>query len=89
MLIAIMGDTFDMVMEQRAESALKERIGLLADFKVLVDWFGIDLRTPAILVMKPAETDIIEDDSNWDGKMVAIKRTMKNSQQEVRDIMST
>ena len=87
MLIAIMGDTFDMVMEQRAESGMKERIGLLADFKVLIEFFGIDLRTPAILVMKPVESDSVEDDSNWDGKMAAIKRSMKKSHQEVKDII--
>ena len=66
---------------------MKERIGLLADFKVLIDLFGIDLRTPALLVMKPADSDSDVDDSNWDGKMAAIKRSMKKSHQEVKDII--
>ena len=42
MLIAIMGDTFDMVMEQKAEFSMKERIEILSDFKILIDWFKID-----------------------------------------------
>ena len=36
MLIAIMGDTFDKVKEVEKQSALKETIGLMADYAVAV-----------------------------------------------------
>ena len=36
MLIAIMGDTFDKAMEVKAQSALKEKIDILADYVAIV-----------------------------------------------------
>ena len=39
MLIAVMSDTFDNVREMQKESALKETIGLMADYAVAVPRF--------------------------------------------------
>ena len=39
MLIAVMADTFERVKESQKESALKETIGLMADYAVAVPRF--------------------------------------------------
>ena len=39
MLIAVMGDTFDAVVEKREQYAMKEKIRILNDFVSLVEWF--------------------------------------------------
>ena len=36
MLVAIMGDTFSKVMERQKEYALKEKIGIIADYAVII-----------------------------------------------------
>ena len=36
MLIAIMGDTFSRVTESKAQSGLREKIGILSDFVIIV-----------------------------------------------------
>ena len=42
MLIAIMGDTFSHVMDNKEESSMKERVSILADFRLLLRSLGID-----------------------------------------------
>ena len=42
MLIAIMADTFSHVMDNKEESSMKERVSILADFRLLLRSLGID-----------------------------------------------
>ena len=53
MLIAIMGDTFDKVMETRLESELKEKIDILADFRIILKILKIDFKSQYILIISP------------------------------------
>ena len=43
MLIAIMGNTFDDVMEKKHQSAIEERIILLNDFRLFLDTFDLEM----------------------------------------------
>lgn len=38
MLIAIMGNTFQQVMENKQRSAMKERIKIISDFRLVLGW---------------------------------------------------
>ena len=42
MLIAIMGNTFSQVMDTKEESSMKERISILADFRLLMRSLRLD-----------------------------------------------
>ena len=42
-LIAIMGNTFEEVMEKKHQSAIEERIILLNDFRVFLDKFDLKM----------------------------------------------
>ena len=53
MLIAIMSNTFDNVMEKKQQSALKERIGILNDFRLVVRALKLDSQFQYIVVIQP------------------------------------
>ena len=55
MLIAIMGDTFDKVMETRIESAMKEKIDILADFRLVLKFLNIDFKSQYVMIITPVE----------------------------------
>ena len=85
MLIAIMGDTFGQVMETKVESAMKERIALLDDYKMMIKWLKIDITTPAILIMKPNGSSGNDDD--LEGKVEQIKMKIKRSQSDIKEMI--
>ena len=64
MLIAIMGDTFDRVMETKLESALKEKIDILADFRIILKLLKIDFKSQYVLIITPAE-ELQEESEQW------------------------
>ena len=55
MLIAIMGDTFDKVMDAKLESSLNEKVSMLADFRRILKIFKIDLKAEYLVVVNPPE----------------------------------
>ena len=66
MLIAVMSDTFDNVREMQKESALKETIGLMADYAVAVPRFTEEERQSRfIYTVKPLLGD--NELPDWEG----------------------
>ena len=51
MLIAIMGNTFSQVMDTKAESSMKERISILADFRLLMRSLKLDSEFQYLFVL--------------------------------------
>ena len=72
MLIAIMGDTFDRVSEVKAQSALAEKIKILADYITIVRRADID-GDMFLFSIKPAQLGQDEENS-WEGTI----RTLRN-----------
>ena len=52
MLIAIMGDTFSHVMDNKEESSMKERISLLTDFRLLLRSLRLDSEFQYLFVLE-------------------------------------
>ena len=55
MLIAIMGNTFDKVMEKRLPSSIEERIILLNDFRLFLDKLDLNIGAQYLFVIKPSK----------------------------------
>ena len=55
MLIAIMGDTFDRVMDTKLESGLNEKVSMLSDFVPVIRMFNIRLNGQYLLVVRPSD----------------------------------
>lgn len=75
MLIAIMGNTFDKVMDKRSLSSLRERIAMMQDYRKVVTFLGLDKSYKFMIILKPMSLSDIGEDS-WDGKVTAIKQVV-------------
>lgn len=87
MLIAIMGDTFDSVYENKAQAALKEKISILKDFVAIV---GIEKRdTVSKFIFAATPTNMGADEGgSWDGKIGAIKKGMEDSLKDQKSMFN-
>ena len=61
MLIAIMGDIFSDVVQRKKQYSLTERIMLLNDFRVFLDFFKLGLDAQFIFLVIPSQDNTIED----------------------------
>jgi hypothetical protein len=61
MLIAIMGDIFSDVVQRKKQFSLTERIMLLNDFRVFLDFFKLGLDAQFIFLVIPSQDNTIED----------------------------
>ena len=79
MLIAIMGDTFDRVMETKVESGLNEKISMLSEFSYVLKLFKIDLKAQYLFIVTPPE-DIQDVSDAWTGTLSSIKKEINVTQ---------
>ena len=61
MLIAIMGNTFDKVMDNRQVAALKERLGIMQDYRKVVSFLNLDKSFRYMVTIKPTNKFDISD----------------------------
>ena len=76
LLIAIMGDTFDRVLEINREAQIKETCFFITEYEFLVDESEI-IEACAIFLFKLDDDDDEEEGDNWDGKVGALKNFFK------------
>ena len=83
MLIAIMGDTFSHVMDNKEESSMKERISLLTDFRLLLRSLRLDSEFQYLFVL---EKDVDTGAGNqWQGELHEIKSQFEKSTQYITE----
>ncbi len=80
MLIAIMGDTFDRNTEAKAQSALVEKIRILADFVYVVPAESIEKGTLSrfLFAIRPKNLGT-DENSGWTGTTAIIKTTIEST----------
>ena len=80
MLIAIMGDTFDRVTESRAQSALVEKIRIMADYVYVVprESTAKGTKNKFLFAIRPKELGADESGS-WEGTAALIIKAMEKS----------
>ena len=67
MLIAIMGNTFSQVMDNKEESSMKERISILADFRLILRSLKLDSEFQYLFVLEK-DTDS-RLGNQWSGEL--------------------
>ena len=79
MIIAIMGDTFSRVSEVRAQSALREKITIMADYVHIVPF---DNPVDSHLFMYNLQpTSVSQNEGGaWEGSITALKKTISDTQ---------
>ena len=98
MLIAIMGDTFDRVMDQKPTYSLKNKLMLIASLKSIIESHEKDDEAKVFLyVIQPVRDvdEVNEDQSLWRGKVhhmqdqIKVKfQKMTNTVNELKDQIS-
>ena len=80
MLIAIMGDTFDRNTEAKAQSALVEKIRILADFVYVVPAESIEKGTLSrfLFAIRPKNLGT-DENQGWTGTTAIIKTTIEST----------
>jgi hypothetical protein len=86
MLIAIMGDTFDAVLEKQEQYAMKEKIRILNDFVGIVDGLGRENEVNFIYAAEPS-TKGNDEGEGWDGKIGAIKKGIQQNLDAQKNII--
>ena len=81
MLIAIMGDTFDRVSEVKDQSALKEKIQILADYVIVVRRESIEKGNLSRFIFAITPKALGADElGSWEGTVTQLKRTIESNQ---------
>ena len=85
MLIAIMGDTFDKVIDQRPTYSLKNKLMLMADMQSFITTTGKtnqeDNSKVFLYVIQPAhknEDEVVDEEGQWRGKVWYIQNLIKS-----------
>ena len=83
MLIAIMGDSFDKVIENREINSPRMRLEILIDISAMLKSKEQPHPNPNMIVLKPEATDDDEDGDDWEG---TIRRLTKVVERQARYI---
>ena len=77
MIIAIMGDTFENVMETRSQAAYKERIDIISDWVWITQIDNSDKKKYAFLVTNSTKSAY---NDHWEGSINRIENVVKQMQ---------
>jgi len=75
MLIAIMGDTFDRVMEMKEKQTVKERMNILADYSQIFQTKERVDKEEFLFSMKPVDSEEAGE-NDWAGKVAFIRKSI-------------
>ena len=70
MLIAIMGNTFQYVLDNKQESSMKERISILSDFRLLIRALKLDSEFSYLFILEKDQDSL---ESEWMGELTEMK----------------
>ena len=77
MLIAIMGNTFDKVIEKRAIHAMETKLSIMSEYSNIISLFNNEPHN-FLFVIKPVVDDEEMDENSWEGGFNFLRKTMFN-----------
>ena len=83
MLIAIMGNTFDRVIENQQLAKLKLKVKVLSDFI-----FFLRSDDKKYLYLATPKSNITDIDTNWEGKITAIRNAVVETSESQKEVLS-
>ena len=81
-LIAILGDTYERIMDRREQMAIIQRTKIYNDHMFIINLSKKMTTTDFLYLVKPADDD---DSSEWISAVYQLKKRIKNSQLAVQD----
>ena len=94
MLIAIMGQTFNEVLEDKKQSAISEKINILNDFRLILEKMDLKMNFQYIFLIKPHS--LCEEDDSLTDKLDSLSGDLDRTSQKIlteqhnwRELMSS
>ena len=82
MLIAVMGNTFDMVMEKKAIHGMQTKLQIMSEYTNLISMFDKESHHFLFIVQPVVDEDDLGDEIAWEGGFNLLRKTMiKNKDQ--------
>ena len=78
MLIAIMGNTFEMVIEKKAMHAMETKLNIMSDYKNVISLLDKDTENFLFIVKPVVDDEEMEDESAWEGGFNFLRKTLYN-----------
>ena len=89
MLIAIMGDTFERVTESREQSALVEKIRILADYVFVVPKESESRGTKSRFLFAVRPSDLGEDElGSWEGTATLLNKSIERNVDSAKQLIT-
>ena len=76
MLIAIMGNTFDKVMEKKAIHSMETKLSIMSEYSNLITRFDKDSHHFLFVVKPIVDEEDLEDENSWEGGFNFLRKTM-------------
>lgn len=76
MLIAIMGNTFDMVIEKKDVFVMKSQLETMSEYADIITKFDDDSHNFLFIVKQVTEEDGSNDDGDWEGGFTFLRKSM-------------
>jgi len=76
MLIAIMGNTFDMVMEKKAIFVMKSQLETMSEYADVITKFVEDKESFLFIAKQVTEEDGADDNGDWEGGFTYLKNSI-------------
>ena len=76
MLIAIMGNTFEMVIEKRAIHAMNTKLQIMSDYSNVISLFDKDTKHFLFIVKPVIDDEENEDEASWEGGLNFLRKSI-------------
>ena len=76
MLIAIMGNTFDMVIEKKSTFVMKSQLETMSEYSDVITKFVVDSDIFLFIVKQVTEDDGMNDDGDWEGGFTYLRKSL-------------
>ena len=76
MLIAIMGNTFEMVIEKKAIHAMETKLAIMSDYSRIISVFDRDIENFLFIVKPIVDDEEMDDEGSWEGGFNFLRKSM-------------
>ena len=89
MLIAIMGDTFDKITENKELNAIKSKLQFMGDLvAIMKSEDSFENESVYFFMVRPEEKEGEEGDDDWEGSVKSLTRMMNSNNQQLRGFIN-
>ena len=85
MLIAIMGNTFEKVIEKKAIHAMNTKLQIMSDYANVIKFFDRDTDHFLFIVTPVIDDEENEDEASWEGGLNFLRKSILNKIDQINE----